>query len=457
MDRSMNIQLASIAIPEFGLPESRPRIPAETYSRRCDEVVRRAQCDWVVVYADREHQANIAFLTGFEPRFEEALLLLGRKGERIVLAGNECRDYTPIAGLPNIRTVLAQSLSLMGQDRTKSPNLAAVMRECGLANGQTIGLVGWKYLEDAEVEDEDPGFFVPHHIVRVLERIAADATALKDVTSVLMHQTTGLRAVVDADEIAMLEWGASRASAAVWRVLSNASPGDTELGAAARMAYAGEPMSCHFMLSSSGSDPIIGLSSPTGRRIALGDGVTACAGFWGGLSSRGGLLAEHDEPFLSTAKGYFETLLTWYETADIGVAGASMYAAVEARLDSHGLRPALNPGHLLSHDEWMNTPVRKSGQDTLASGMPFQVDIIPVPMRDGETLNCEDAVVFADADLRAEIERKHPQVHTRMMARRRFMADKIGIELKPSVLPLSSTPLCLAPFWLRSDQLLTRA
>lgn len=453
----MNIELSSTKIPEFDVPVSRPRIPAETYSRRCDEVVRRANCDWVVVYADREHQANISFLTGFEPRFEEAVLLLGQKGERIVLTGNECCDYTPIAGLENMRTVLAQSLSLMGQDRSKSPNLAALLRECGLTGGQTIGLVGWKYLESAELEDDAPGFFVPHHIVRALERIAGDAKALRDVTPVLMHQTTGLRAVVDADEIALLEWGASRASAAVWRVLSNAKPGDTELAAAARMAYAGEPMSCHFMLSSSSSSPIIGLSSPTGRRMALGDGVTTCAGFWGGLSSRGGLLAESNDPFLRKAKGYFETLLTWYETADIGVTGETIYAAVEDRLSMHGLRPALNPGHLLSHDEWMNTPVRKGGQDALLSGMPFQVDIIPVPMRDGETLNCEDAVIFADAALRAEIESKHPGVYARMMARRAFMAEKIGLELKPSILPLSSTPLCLAPFWLRSDQLLVRA
>ena len=30
-----------------------------------------------VVYADREHFANLHFLTNFDPRFEEAVLLLG--------------------------------------------------------------------------------------------------------------------------------------------------------------------------------------------------------------------------------------------------------------------------------------------------------------------------------------------------------------------------------------------
>ncbi len=30
-----------------------------------------------MVYADREHFANLAYLTGFDPRFEESLLIVG--------------------------------------------------------------------------------------------------------------------------------------------------------------------------------------------------------------------------------------------------------------------------------------------------------------------------------------------------------------------------------------------
>jgi hypothetical protein len=46
--------------------------------------------DALVVYADREHCANVAYLTGFDPRFEEALLLLSSEGRRKLLVGNEC-------------------------------------------------------------------------------------------------------------------------------------------------------------------------------------------------------------------------------------------------------------------------------------------------------------------------------------------------------------------------------
>jgi hypothetical protein len=62
--------------------------------------------------------------------------------------------------------------------------------------------------------------------------------------------------------------------------------------------------------------------------------------------------------------------------------------------------------------------------------------------------------VFADEALRAELEVKHPAVFKRMAARRDFMKD--SVELRPDILPLSSTPLYFAPFWLSSDNVLVR-
>ena len=65
-------------------------------------------------------------------------------------------------------------------------------------------------------------------------------------------------------------------------------------------------------------------------------------------------------------------------------------------------------------------------------------------------------MVFADQALRAELAAKHPAVAQRIAARRAFLRDVIGVALKETILPLSSTPLCLAPFWLKPDLLLTR-
>ena len=56
--------------------------------------------------------------------------------------------------------------------------------------------------------------------------------------------------------------------------------------------------------------------------------------------------------------------------------------------------------------------------------------------------------------LRREIEERYPAVWQRIQKRRAFMCDKIGVDLKPSILPLSNTPLCLPPFWLAPEKLL---
>src|SRR5205085_6631775 len=120
----MPVRLGDIAVPDFGLPVAVPQIPPATYERRCSAAYEAAGADWLVVYADREHFANIMFLTGFDPRFEEALLVLGPGDRRIILAGNECIDYAPLARLPKVEIVLAQSFGLMGQDRSRAPSLA---------------------------------------------------------------------------------------------------------------------------------------------------------------------------------------------------------------------------------------------------------------------------------------------------------------------------------------------
>src|SRR6185437_6084337 len=75
----MPVSLKAVSLPDFGTSPEQPQIPAATYEARVAAAYDRAACDWLAVYADREHFGNMAFLTGFEPRFEEAFLLLGPK------------------------------------------------------------------------------------------------------------------------------------------------------------------------------------------------------------------------------------------------------------------------------------------------------------------------------------------------------------------------------------------
>ena len=67
-----------------------------------------------------------------------------------------------------------------------------------------------------------------------------------------------------------------------------------------------------------------------------------------------------------------------------------------------------------------------------------------------------ECVTLADADLRAELSAKHPDCLARIEARRAFMREGLGVDVKPNILPLSSTPLYLPPFWLKPDHVLVR-
>ncbi len=451
----MTIALAPIRIPDFGPIAEPPALTGATYAARCDAALAAAGTDWLCVYADREHFANVMFLSGFEPRFEEALLLLGPGGRRVLVTGNECLSYTVVSPLPGLEPMLAQSMSLLGQDRTQAPRLTDVLRAAGLRGGDRVGLVGWKYLDAPEWEGEGaPAPFIPAAYVAAVARVVG-ADALVDATPVLLAPATGQRSIIDADQIAIFEAAAARGSAMVWRALTGLRPGDTEREGALRMAYDGAPLNVHTMLASgnAATGPVIGLASPGARRIAKGDGVSTAVGLWGGLTARAGLVDDSNDDFVAIAARYFAGLVRWYAVANIGVAGGVLHDAVTETLAAGGLRSLLNPGHLTGHEEWSNTPVRPGSTEPLVSGMHMQVDVIPTPMRDGWALNCEDCVVFADAALRDDLAARHPAVWQRIVARRRFVTDTLGVAMADSVLPLSSIPLCLPPLWLRSGEI----
>ena len=127
----MNVELRPVELPDFGVPEARPAIAAAEHNARMDALQAAADDDWVVVYGDREHFANLAFLCGFDPRFEEALLLLG-PSMRTLVVGLEGEAYASLLAAA-LDVVVCPSLSLMGQDRTGGPTLEAVLRDAGIA------------------------------------------------------------------------------------------------------------------------------------------------------------------------------------------------------------------------------------------------------------------------------------------------------------------------------------
>ena len=222
------------------------------------------------------------------------------------------------------------------------------------------------------------------------------------------------------------------------------------------MGYAGEPQSCHpIVASGDASGPLNGLRSPSARRVTEGDAISCGVGYWGGLTCRAGLLtAEPDESFLAeVVRPYFAAIATWWSTVGIGVPGGEIDTAVNNALADHGgtFRPLLNPGHLISYEEWVHSPIRPGSTEVLASGMVLQCDIIPDDLGYGRALNCEDTAALADESLRAAIARDFPDLWARIESRRAFMRDALGITIRPEVLPLSVAPAYLPPFWLANE------
>ena len=114
--------LAEVELPNFGMPSEEPLLPASIYGERLERLRARmdaSRYDCLVVWADREHSANVSYLTGFEPRFEDAVLVVTLDGDPAMLVGNENFATAEAAPLP-LRCVRFQDLSLPGQPRDAS-------------------------------------------------------------------------------------------------------------------------------------------------------------------------------------------------------------------------------------------------------------------------------------------------------------------------------------------------
>jgi hypothetical protein len=88
--------------------------------------------------------------------------------------------------------------------------------------------------------------------------------------------------------------------------------------------------------------------------------------------------------------------------------------------------------------------------------MALQLDIIPATGSSYHTTNIEDGVALADEAMRAELAARYPDLWQRVGRRRAFMADALGIQLKPEVLPLSNLAGYLPPYWLSANLAMRR-
>ncbi|MEP0763157.1 MAG: aminopeptidase P family N-terminal domain-containing protein, partial [Chloroflexota bacterium] len=178
------VELAPLTLPDFGLPTVEPSVPASTYAARLKAAWNLAQAaglDALVVYGDREHFANIAYLTGYDPRFEEALLIVTGEQQPALLIGNEGWGYAELCPLP-VKRVLYQSFSLLAQPRDRSPRLEQILRAEGLHRGSRVGVVGWKYFDERESDAPQTCLEIPSYIADALREITGDPETVTNAT-----------------------------------------------------------------------------------------------------------------------------------------------------------------------------------------------------------------------------------------------------------------------------------
>ena len=457
MKAAPTARLGTVELPDFGVPSTRPDLPPDLYVGRLERLRERmaaAGLDRVVIYADREHSANLAWLTGFDPRFEEAIAVIGPAGDPGILVGNESWGTAGAAPLPQRRT-LHQDLSLPGQPRDRSRALREVLGDEGIGAGRRVGVVGWKSYGDDDLLD------VPSYLADELRSLAGGRDAVRNAVALFNGAASGLRVTNEADQLAAFEAAACRTSAGVRRLITalnehlHAGAALTEREAVAFLGWDGSPLSCHLMLTA-GPRARFGLLSPGDRPIGRGDPLTVAFGIWGALNCRAGWLVETEAALPEGIRDYVDRLVApyfaaiaeWYGALRIGQIGGVLHDIVLRRLGDPFFGIFLNPGHQISLDEWVNSPVGPGSSIELQSGMYLQVDVIPATGTDYFTTNIEDGVALADASLRDELAERHPAMWARIEARRTFMTNALGIELHPDVLPFSNIPAWLPPYLL---------
>ncbi|WP_174508218.1 M24 family metallopeptidase [Klebsiella oxytoca] len=451
--------MATIALSTVAPPTLWHDLPSVTLS---DETLRQRKAnvfaqmsrdgyDTLVIYADKEHGGNFEYLTGFIPRFEEALLVLHREGEAVLVLGNENLKLAAFARLEN-RVIHAPWFSLPNQPMTTDKSLPQLLQDAGIVAGKTLGLAGWK-LFTGDADDRAQMFDLPAFIVDAIRQAAGPQACLRNATGIFIAPDSGVRTVNNANELAHYEYGANLASTAVLTALDAIAPGKTEKQIGALLAAQGQPNTV-VMIAATGDRFAHANLYPGDKTIQRGDKFSLTTSYKGGLSSRAAYvvsdaaeLAPEVADYLEVvAKPYFKAVVSWLENLRIGMRGGEMYALIESVLPKAEYHWHLNPGHLVADEEWLCSPVGPDSNACIRSGMLLQIDIIP--SRAGYAgASIEDTVAVADKALRDALAQDWPQLWQRIVTRRAWIRQQLGIDLPEEVLPFSNTVGYLRP-WL---------
>ena len=443
--------------PEEGLiPVMLSDVTMQNRKARLLESMQKDGFDAVVVYADLEHGSNFEYLCGFLPRFEEALLILHANGKAFMVLGNENLNK---AGKARIEAVPIHMphFSLPNQPMQTEKSVAQILASCELEAAEKIGLIGWKNFT-SHVEDNHLLFDLPYFLVEALKTVCGKAQFTN--AAYLLIGENGVRTTNNANEFAHYEYGAALAGNCILKTMDRLKVGKTEMEMAETLAADGQRHSVVTIMATGARFEKANLY-PGNKQIQCGDKISITTGFKGGLQSRAGYavecaeqLPEKEQDYLkAVAIPYFQAVKTWLETIKIGINGNDLYEAVETVLPKEEYGWTLNPGHLCADEEWMSSPIYPQSEETLQSGMLFQIDIIPSVNGYGG-VSCESGILLADEQLRKAIAKEYPAVWERIVKRRAYMQEVLGIRIQEDVLPTSMATAYLRPYLLKKEMAL---
>lgn len=439
-----------------------PEFTKEDYEERVNKVLEFMEqrgYSHMIVYGDREHFSNIHYLTGLDPRFEEALLILQKNKKPKMFLGNECLDYSHMLKL-DIERILYQPFSLMGQPSDKSVYLVDLFKDCDINESSLVGIAGWKYYDSSKHTLSTSILDIPNYIVETLCQITKREN-LVNATDIFASSDYGLRNNMSAKEIIHYELNGTKASRSVYNVLKNVKEGMTEIEASGFLNIDGEPTCIHANVNFGDTNTSYGLASPTyHQKLKIGDTMGVGMAYRGSLVHKSGVYINSPEDLTPEQREvrehffhtYFKSVVAYYENFKIGTTCGEIYDIVDNILGDGqpgGIKKfniGLNPGHLIHTDEWTNSPFNKDSKTLIRSGMGVQCDYTVKHQNPYLTAHIEDGFAVADEKLRNEIKELSPSCYARIEARQKFLREVLNINVPDEVLPFSDLPAVCFPY-----------
>lgn len=430
----------------------------ETMEYRYRKVMKRMEdenFDVLVVYGDLEHGNNFEYLTGFLPRFEEALLVMHKDGSNYMIMGNENLNKVSSARI-KATPIHAPHFSLPNQPMECGKDIAGILSEARIRQGMRIGVVGWKQFTSPS-EDNRTLFDVPYYLIDTIKRLAGPEGCVENAAFLFIGEN-GARRTNNVNEIEHYEFGAALAGDCVLAAMDRLDEGVTEIELGNTLNALGQKNSV-VTIAAAGKRFVKANLYPTENTVKAGDTISLTVGYKGGLSSRSGYAVKTPSQLPDSTKDYVEAVVkpyfhaytVWLEQIHCGMTGGELYNLIEKVMPKAEYHWSLCPGHLTADEEWLSSPVYNGSSELLASGMLFQIDMIPSVEGYGGT-NAESTIALADEALQKQIQSESPALWHRIQSRRDYIKNELGIQLNPDVLPMTSTVAYLRPLLFEKEK-----